>query len=134
MHPEAGLMLENAVRAGALWGIAIAEPPSPERALADGDIVEVGDLSLEVLYTPGHAPGHVSFYLSAHQVVFDGDVLFAQSIGRTDFPGSDHETLLQSIRRRLLVLPDDTTVLSGHGPATTIGREKQTNPFLQETR
>ena len=91
----------------------------------------MGNLKLEVLFTPGHAPGHVSFYLREHNVVFDGDVLFNQSIGRTDLPGGDMPLLMKSIRDELLVLPDDTHVLSGHGPATTIGQERATNPFLQ---
>ena len=90
----------------------------------------MGQLKLEVLFTPGHAPGHVSFYVREHGVLFDGDVLFQRSIGRTDFPGGDHPTLMKVIREKLLILPDETAVLSGHGPTTTIGQEKQSNPFL----
>ena len=98
--------------------------------LAEGDIIEVGKQKLEVLFTPGHAPGHVCFYLREHNVLFDGDVLFQQSIGRTDLPGGNYDLLMQSIVEKLLPLPDETHVLSGHGPATTIGQEKQWNPFL----
>jgi glyoxylase-like metal-dependent hydrolase (beta-lactamase superfamily II) len=99
--------------------------------LAEGDIIEVGKLKLEVLFTPGHAPGHVSFYVREENVLFDGDVLFQRSIGRTDLPGSDHATLMKVLREKIMVLPEETAVLSGHGPTTTIGQEKQWNPFLQ---
>jgi hydroxyacylglutathione hydrolase len=95
-------------------------------------VIKVGNLSLHVLFTPGHAPGHVSFHLPDHRVIFDGDVLFQQSIGRTDLKGGDYELLIKSIRQQLMVLPDETQVLSGHGAATTIGHERQWNPFLRE--
>ena len=131
IHPDAIPMLENAVLAAQMWQIQMPEPPPADYSIADNQEIEVGNLSLRVLFTPGHAPGHVSFYLADYHVIFDGDVLFQQSIGRTDLPGGDHDLLLQIIQRRLLVLPDETTVLSGHGPATTIGQEKLLNPFLQ---
>lgn len=130
IHPAAVDMLANANRSAQLFQLNIAPPPPADQMLAEGDIIKVGNLRLEVLFTPGHAPGHVSFYLPAHNVIFDGDVLFEQSIGRTDLPGGDMATLMASIRDKLLPLPDETQVLSGHGRATTIGREKQTNPFL----
>lgn len=123
-------MLENAVLAGNMWQISIPEPPPADTMLKDGDTIELGELQLEVLFTPGHAPGHVCFYLKSESVLFDGDVLFRQGIGRTDLPGGDFATLMDSIRQRLMILPDDTIVLSGHGPATTIGQERETNPFL----
>ena len=85
-----------------------------------------------MLFTPGHAPGHVCFYMVNQQVLFDGDVLFQGSIGRTDLPGGDYELLMTSIHDKLMILPDETVVLSGHGPATTIGAERTTNPFLLE--
>jgi hydroxyacylglutathione hydrolase len=131
LHPEAAPMLQGAALAARLWQIAIPDPPPPDEALAEGQIITVGALALEVLFTPGHAPGHVSFYLRAHHVLFDGDVLFQQSIGRTDLPGGDYDLLMRTIREKLLVLPDETAVLCGHGPATTIGQEKQWNPFLR---
>jgi glyoxylase-like metal-dependent hydrolase (beta-lactamase superfamily II) len=131
IHPDAVQMLSQATMSGAFFGVTIPEPPPPDKLLAEGDVLHVGNLSLNVLYTPGHAPGHVSFYLKAHHIVFDGDVLFQQSIGRTDFPGCDHATLMRSIREQLLTLPDETHVLSGHGPTTTIGQERVGNPFLQ---
>lgn len=130
IHPDAVPMLENAVLAANMWQMSIPEPPPADKMLNDGDIVKLGDLQLEVLFTPGHAPGHVCFYLESEGVLFDGDVLFRQGIGRTDLPGGDYATLMDSIQQRLMVLPDETMVLSGHGPATTIGQERETNPFL----
>lgn len=130
-HPDVEPMLKQADRAAAIWQIKLDPPPTADHWLSEGQTIMVGELSLDVLYTPGHAPGHVCFYIAEHNVIFDGDVLFQGSIGRTDLPGGDYETLMQSIREKLLVLPDETTVLSGHGPATTIGRERQSNPFLQ---
>lgn len=130
LHPEAIPLLENAVLAGNMWQIPIPKPPPVDRMLNDGDKIKLGNLELEVLFTPGHAPGHVCFYLESETVLFDGDVLFRQSIGRTDLPGGDYALLMDSIQGRLLVLPDETIVLSGHGPATTIGQERETNPFL----
>lgn len=131
-HPEAVPMLQQAQRAAALWQIPIIQPPSPEETLHEGQIIRVGRLEISVLYTPGHAPGHVCFYLPDHNVLFDGDVLFQQGIGRTDLPGGDYDLLMQSIHEKLLVLPDETLVLSGHGGATTIGLERRGNPFLLE--
>ena len=130
-HPDTIPMLENADRAANLWQIAIDPCPLPDTLLSDGDKIDVGELQLEVMFTPGHAPGHVCFYLPNEGVLFDGDVLFQQGIGRTDLPGGDYDILMDSIRERLMVLPDDTAVLSGHGAATTIGRERQNNPFLR---
>ena len=90
----------------------------------------MGEDQLQVLFTPGHSPGHVSFYCAAQDFVLSGDVLFRQSIGRTDLPGGNFDTLIASIRDKLFVLPDETIVYSGHGPETTVGEEKQDNPFL----
>jgi glyoxylase-like metal-dependent hydrolase (beta-lactamase superfamily II) len=130
IHPAGVSLLANAAIAANLWQITISDPPPADQMLADGDQIKVGNLLLEVMETPGHAPGHVSFYLASEGVVFDGDVLFQGGIGRTDLPGGDLEVLMDSIYERLLVLPDDTAVLSGHGPATTIGAEKKGNAFL----
>jgi len=96
--------------------------------LRDGDIIQVGKLQFTVLETPGHSPGSISLY--GHDVVFTGDALFLGSIGRTDLPGGSHEMLLDSIQQKLLVLPEETIVYSGHGPDTTIGQERDFNPFL----
>ncbi|MEM7330489.1 MAG: MBL fold metallo-hydrolase [Chloroflexota bacterium] len=131
IHPEAVDMLANANQSAKFFNLELEQPPTPEKHLAEGDIIKVGNHELEVLFTPGHAPGHVSFYLAEQHVIFDGDVLFQQSIGRTDLPGGNMQLLLQMIEEKLLVLPDETAVLSGHGPATTIGQEKQWNPFLK---
>lgn len=132
IHPQAADMLKNAPQAASMWGLHIADPPPADEMLAAGQIITVGKLSFHVLLTPGHAPGHVSFYLPEHDVLFDGDVLFQQGIGRTDFPQSDHATLMRSIREELLTLPDDTGVFPGHGNPTTIGAERRRNPFLQD--
>lgn len=101
------------------------------RALQDGDLLTVGDLTLETLHTPGHSPGGASFWLPEEKAVFSGDALFREGLGRTDFPGCSQQTLLQSITRRLLTLPEETAVYPGHGPATTIGHEKRHNPWLR---
>jgi hydroxyacylglutathione hydrolase len=104
--------------------------PEPDRYVVDGDEVFVGKYRAEIMYTPGHSPGHISFHFADSGVVLAGDALFRESIGRTDLPGGNHEQLLVSIRERLFTLPDDTRVLSGHGPETTIGYERIHNPFL----
>ena len=110
----------------------IQPPPIPAavNSLAAGQAIGVGELTLRVLHTPGHTPGHVTFYVPDEGAIFDGDVLFAGGIGRADLPGSDFEALLRSIGEQLMTLPDDTVVYPGHGPATTIGRERQSNPWL----
>lgn len=112
------------------FGIRIRSAPEPDVLLEHGQHIDIGALTFETRFTPGHTPGHVVFVERAEQAVFDGDVLFQGSIGRTDLPGGDYDTLIASIRAQLLTLPDDTTVYSGHGPPTTIGAERQFNPFL----
>lgn len=109
-------------------GLTYPVPPPPDRLLKDGDRLGVGGLSFEVLHTPGHTPGGIC--LEGEGVVFSGDTLFKLSIGRTDLPGGSYDQLMDSIRSKLLVLPDDTTVYPGHGPETTIGAERVGNPFL----
>jgi hydroxyacylglutathione hydrolase len=104
--------------------------PSVDRHLEDEEVLEVGGLRLRSLYTPGHAPGHLAFYLEDEGLVLSGDALFAGSVGRTDLFGGSMDLLLRSINERLLTLPDETRVLSGHGPETTIGEERAHNPFL----
>jgi len=96
----------------------------------EGDVIELCGIKLQVLHTPGHTPGGISLYSPEDGVVFSGDALFADSVGRTDFPGGNTKQLIESIKEKLLTLPDETTVFSGHGPSTTIEREKQYNPFL----
>ena len=106
------------------------DSPMPEIIFKDGDIVRFGNSSLEVLYTPGHSPGGISFYSAEDKFVIAGDVLFLQRIGRTDLPGGDMDTLMKSIKEKLFTLGDDVKVYTGHGPETTIGFERQNNPFL----
>lgn len=103
----------------------------PTRWLEQGDKVTVGNIELEVKHCPGHTPGHVVFINHAHKLIWVGDVLFKGSIGRTDFPMSDHGSLIQSIKDNLLTLPDDYQFISGHGPVSNIGSERRTNPFIQ---
>ena len=112
-----------------LLGGQVRQLPEPDRLLQDGDILEVGDdVRLRVLHTPGHTPGGIS--LAADGIVFTGDTLFQFGVGRTDFPGGSHEQLIDSIRHKLLEMPDDTVVCPGHGPDTKIGIERRLNPFL----
>ena len=131
IHPEAVAMLEQANVSARFFQLDVPTPPPADEMLSEGQILSVGDLSLHVLFTPGHAPGHVSFHLPDYHVIFDGDVLFQGSIGRTDLPGGDYALLMRTIWDKLMTLPDETQVLSGHGPTTTIGAERQGNPFLQ---
>jgi hydroxyacylglutathione hydrolase len=98
--------------------------------LKDGEKIVLGGDELEIIFAPGHSPGHICFYCAKQNFIICGDVLFNRSIGRTDLPGGDHEALLKNIRTKLFVLPDETVVYSGHGPVTTIGEEKLHNPFL----
>jgi hydroxyacylglutathione hydrolase len=130
LHPKDRPLLEAAGGA-ALFGLQADPSPPPDLDLNEGDELEVGTLRLHVLYTPGHTPGHVSFYEPDEGVLFDGDVLFYRGIGRTDLPGGSWPQLRDSIERVLFGLPDDTVVYSGHGPATTIGEEKRLNPWLR---
>lgn len=122
-------ILEAAPASHAMWFGKPSNPvPKPDILLKDGDIIEVGDLKLKVIHTTGHSPGGICLYTDG--VVFSGDTLFNFGIGRTDFPGGDHRQLLDSIAKKLFSLPDDTVVLPGHGPDTTIGQERRSNPFL----
>ena len=114
----------------AALGFAFEPPPAVDEYWTDGQKYAVGELEFEVRHCPGHTPGHVVFYEAKQRKVFVGDVLFAGSIGRTDLPGGSMEQLLSSIKNKLLTLEDDVTVYSGHGPLTTIGEERLTNPFL----
>jgi hydroxyacylglutathione hydrolase len=129
IHPDDLPLLRS--RGGAdFWGIPVKPSPEPDIELAAGQVLHVGKLELQVLHTPGHAPGHVSFYEASAGVVFDGDVLFKQGIGRTDLPGGSLNALMHSIKVVLMALPPQTVVYSGHGPATTIGDERWANPWL----
>jgi hydroxyacylglutathione hydrolase len=132
LHPD-DLPLLRAKGGADMWGILAQPSPEPSCLLKPGHVLEVGSLRFEVLYTPGHTPGHVSFYERGHNVIFDGDVLFRGGIGRTDLPGGNSHDLMNSIKSVLLRLSDDVTVYSGHGPVTTIGHERCDNPWLSGT-
>lgn len=132
LHEADNPLYENVVQQGAMFGFRVDPQPAVDHFYRDGQVIEVGRLSLTVRHTPGHCPGGVCLALAgAPQVLFVGDTLFAGSIGRTDLPGGDTATLVSSIREVLYAYPDDTIVLSGHGEPTTIGREKRTNPFVR---
>lgn len=107
-------------------------PPQRFETLRDGDRLSLAGLDIEVLHTPGHTPGHCCFHLPEHGTLFSGDQLFAGSIGRVDLPGGSLRQLAESMREKVMPLPDETRVLTGHGPETTIGRERRTNPFRDE--
>lgn len=132
-HADIGPWLTQAEEHARFWGFDIEPVPPIDVQLTEGQSVDVGEFSLKVLYTPGHAPGHISFYTPEARAVFDGDVLFSGGIGRTDLPGGNMALLMESIHQKLLTLPEDTTVYSGHGPATTIGQERQWNPYLRRS-
>lgn len=136
IHEEAAPMLAFLPEQGLrFFGSRFPEAAQPDQLLRDDKTaISLGAITLEPLYTPGHAPGHVSFFLRTLNVVFSGDCLFRGSIGRTDLPGGDPDVLMRSIHNVLLPLGDETTVLSGHGEPTTIGAERRTNPFLQSHR
>ena len=130
MHEEAEAMLKTVPQQALMMGIRFGKVPQVDRHVADDEVLEVGPFRLRSLYTPGHAPGHLAFYAEDEGIVFSGDALFAGSVGRVDLMGGSMEVLMRSISDKLLPLPDETRVLSGHGPETTIGRERMTNPFL----
>lgn len=124
-------VLQSVETVGRMYGIAVEPSPLPSVFLEEGGELKFGESSLQIFFTPGHSPASLSFYSAADQFVIAGDVLFYEGIGRTDLPGGDFTTLIKSIQTNLFTLPDDVKVYSGHGPETTIGHEKQHNPFLQ---
>ena len=128
IHSLDAPMLAQIAASAANWGLSAEDSPPPDRNIDDGDTIEVGNISLKVIHTPGHTPGGVSLFTDGH--VFVGDTLFAGSIGRTDFPGGDFGTLKSSIQDKLFVLDENVRVHPGHNSETTIGHEKQTNPFV----
>jgi hydroxyacylglutathione hydrolase len=131
IHPGEEKMLELAPLSGEKWGLPFTNYAGPIHPIQEGDTIQLGNDALQIILTPGHSPASICFYSAAQQFIIGGDVLFRESIGRTDLPGGDHATLLKSIREQLFVLPDDVVVFPGHGIKTTIGYEKQNNPFLQ---
>ncbi len=131
MHQLDLPLLAMAPRQGHVYGTPCDPSPDPEGFLDAGETIALGEDELRVVFVPGHAPGHIALYCEAQRFVINGDVLFMNSIGRTDLPGGDLETLLASIRNELFPLGDDVKVYCGHGPDTTIGEEKRSNPFLR---
>ena len=129
-HREDKFWIDQLEMQGEYFGVAAAEPFTPDRWLEDGDTVTVGEETLEVYHCPGHTPGHVMFFHRPSRLALVGDVLFKGSIGRTDFPRGDHAALLRAIREKLWPLGDDVTFISGHGPLSTFGEERRTNPFV----
>jgi len=128
-HKDDFFFIEDGENAARRWGIDIEQPPKPDRFIEDGDKIKIGGFDLEVIHTPGHSPGGISFLYN--QMVFGGDTLFQGSIGRTDFRKGSFEDLSKSIKTRLYTLPDNTIVYTGHGPVTTIGDEKRYNAFVR---
>lgn len=132
LHEKELPVLLNARNTAAMFGFRLDTVPEATSFIREGEPLMLGDDALEVLFTPGHSPGSISFYSREGGWLIGGDVLFAGSIGRTDLPGGNHSTLLQSIRTQLFPLPDATRVFPGHGPATLIGTEKKSNPFFNK--
>jgi hydroxyacylglutathione hydrolase len=127
---EEKFWLDMLPQQSAMFGFPPAKVFAPDQWLEQGDEVTIGKQILSVLHCPGHTPGHVVFYNPANKLVVVGDVLFNGGIGRTDFPRGDHGTLIKAIKEQLFTLPDDTQFIPGHGPMSTIGHEKKTNPFV----
>ncbi len=121
-------LLEQLVENSMVFGFRPSPSPRPDRFLKEGDVLKLGGLEIGVLHTPGHSPGGVTLHVADR--LFVGDALFAGSIGRTDLPGGSYETLIASVRAKILTFPDETQVYPGHGPETTVGRERRTNPFF----
>lgn len=133
-HIEDRFWIEMLPRQAQMLGMPAPPPFTPDRWLTDGDTVTVGDMTFQVLHCPGHTPGHVIFYQPDEKLALVGDVLFAGSIGRTDFPRGDYQQLVSSIREKLFPLGDDVNFVPGHGPMSTFGHERATNPFVSDHR
>ena len=133
-HPDDLFWSDALPDAAARYGFPPARPFTPDRWLAQGDTVELGSLRLDVLHCPGHTPAHVVFHHAPSQLAFVGDVLFAGSIGRSDFPRGNHEDLVRSIRERLFPLGDEIRFVPGHGPLSSFGEERRNNPFVADRR
>jgi glyoxylase-like metal-dependent hydrolase (beta-lactamase superfamily II) len=128
MHEADLPLLQNARNSAQAFGLNVSPSPDPDKFLNEGDVFSFGEHSFSVFHVPGHSPGSICLLSGGH--LFVGDVLFAGSIGRTDLPGGDFDALIEGVREKLFRLPEDTIVHPGHGPDTTIGREKQMNPFV----
>jgi glyoxylase-like metal-dependent hydrolase (beta-lactamase superfamily II) len=133
LHPEDHVLWRTG-GGGVYFGFDIDPGPEPTIDLYHGQILRLGDIQIEVRFTPGHTRGHCTFYAAEPGICFSGDLIFSGSVGRTDFPGGDFDTLEKSIREQIYSLPDSTRLLSGHGPETTVGTEKSTNPFVSNAQ
>lgn len=131
MHEKEIFFIDRMAQSAATYGIRCEQAPMPEKFIKEGDKFLLGSYELDCLFTPGHSPGSLSFYNAANKLLLSGDVLFRGSIGRTDLPLGEHDTLIRSIKDKLYLLDDDVRVFSGHGPSTTIGFEKAGNPFTR---
>jgi hydroxyacylglutathione hydrolase len=131
IHEKEKMVLDFAPQAGIMWQLPFENYKGPLSWLKEGTTIKIGDDELAIRFTPGHSPGSVSFYHEAGGFVIGGDVLFNGSIGRTDLPGMDFDTLINSIQTQFFTLPDETKVYSGHGPVTTVGFEKMNNPYVK---
>lgn len=130
LHPDEKVLYEN--KGGAsLFGLEIEDGPPISKWLKDGEKLTVGKFEFEVRHTPGHTTGHVIFYCDAERLLFSGDLIFQGSIGRTDLPGGSFDQIISSIKGKVMNLPDDTEILSGHGPSTSIGVEREFNPYIK---
>lgn len=132
LHPLEKEILAFAPVAGNMYGLSFSNYDGPLHFINDGDKIYLGEDVLEVILVPGHSPGSICFYCRKQNFLIGGDVLFRESIGRTDLPGGNHEQLLKSIKEKIFILPDETVVYPGHGESTTIGYEKKNNPFVGE--
>jgi len=131
LHKNELSILTSSRQYGAVFDLNVTSSPEPKAFLDEGDEIEFGNTRLDILHVPGHSPGHLAFVHKDQKEVIVGDILFLGSIGRTDLPGGDHDTLIQNIHNKLMVMDEDFRVHPGHGPTTTIGFEKKSNPFLQ---
>lgn len=131
IHKQDLPVLESAVGSAAMFGLQFKNTPKPEFYIPDSKPYQLGEDEIEIRFAPGHSPGSIIFYYPNGNWLIGGDVLFSGSIGRTDLPGGNHETLLKSIKEQIYTLPNDVIVHSGHGPTTTIGEEKRSNPFVK---
>lgn len=134
IHKEDDATLRAVKAYAPSYGFQHFEESEPDIFLSENDVIEFGESVLKIMFVPGHAPGHIAFYNEEQKICIGGDVLFRESIGRTDLPGGDHDQLIESIHTKMFQLADDTTVYCGHGPSTTIGHEKVYNPFCALAR
>jgi glyoxylase-like metal-dependent hydrolase (beta-lactamase superfamily II) len=130
-HKEEKAFIDNAIAQSIRYGISMEQPPGITNYVTEGSTIQIGNMTLYAIHVPGHSKGSLCYYYPTDNVLFSGDALFAGSIGRSDLPGGNHETLIENISTKLLALPGETIVYPGHGEPTTIQAEKESNPFLQ---